>query len=491
MNIFSGKPIRLLTTLFSMLVSIAMLNACGSSGGGSDTTAGIGGTGIAVGKVTDFGSIFVNGNIFDINQAQFLVDGEEKAGQAGQDDLSIGMVVLVKAETNNGVFTGKALEVFYDDEVEGPIAVVPGITVSPDGTQKTFDIFDQTITIDEIDTIFEGTSFNTISVNDIVEISGFRVSPTAINATYVEWKEVLNLPGSEVELRGTIQNHNLGPPDSFEINGIIINTDGMTQIDVPGGLQNGLFVEVEGIIQTQAPTSILASEIELEDEDLDDDIDDVSLQGVISNYMDDSDFEIDGQGIDASGAQISPASANLGNGLEVEVEGDIVGGTLIADELEVREGETELQTTVSPGSVGVTSFELFYPAIAGTVVINVDAQTLFKDESAVADPDFSITNLNDNDFVKVEGQEINGEVVASIVKRIDPDDYKLEGVVDVFGFTNWIEILGIRYNVDGDTEYEDNTMTDVVFFGLLQVGDLVEIKDGQAPLGFADEVEFE
>jgi hypothetical protein len=34
-------------------------------------------------------------------------------------------------------------------------------------------------------------------------------------------------------------------------------------------------------------------------------------------------------------------------------------------------------------------------------------------------------------------------------------------------------------------------MTDVVFFGLLQVGDLVEIKDGQAPLGFADEVEFE
>jgi hypothetical protein len=207
--------------------------------------------------------------------------------------------------------------------------------------------------------------------------------------------------------------------------------------------------------------------------------------------MDDSDFEIDGQGIDASGAQISPASANLGNGLEVEVEGDIVGGTLIADELEVREGETELQTTVSPGSVGVTSFELFYPAIAGTVVINVDAQTLFKDESAVADPDFSITNLNDNDFVKVEGQEINGEVVASIVKRIDPDDYKLEGVVDAFGFTNWIEILGIRYNVDGDTEYEDNTMTDVVFFGLLQVGDLVEIKDGQAPLGFADEVEFE
>ena len=125
MNIFRRKPIRLLTTILSMLVSIAMLNACGSSGGGSDTTAGIGGTGIAVGKITDFGSIFVNGSIFNINQAQFLVDGEEKVGQAGQDALSIGMVVLVNAETNNGVFTGEALEVFYDDEVEGPVAATP------------------------------------------------------------------------------------------------------------------------------------------------------------------------------------------------------------------------------------------------------------------------------------------------------------------------------------------------------------------------------
>ena len=144
-----------------MLVSIAMLSACGGGGGGgsSDTTAGIGGTGIAVGKVTDFGSIFVNGSIFDINQAQFLVDGEEKVGQAGQDDLSIGMVVLVKAETNNGVFTGKALEVFYDDEVEGPVAATPVDVPASNGTQKTFTIFGQTITIDETGTIFEGTTF--------------------------------------------------------------------------------------------------------------------------------------------------------------------------------------------------------------------------------------------------------------------------------------------------------------------------------------------
>jgi hypothetical protein len=502
MNIFRRKPIRLLTTIFSMLVSIAMLSACGGSGGGSDTTAGIGGTGIAVGKITDFGSIFVNGGIFNINQTQFLVDGEEKVGQAGQDALAIGMVVLVKTETNNGVLTGEALEVFYDDEVEGPIAAVPGITVSPDGTQKTFDIFDQIITIDETDTIFDGTSFNTISINDVVEISGFRVSPIAINATYVEWKEVLNLPGSEVELRGTIQNHNPVPPDSFEINGITINTDGMTQINVPGGLQNGLFVEVEGLIQTQAPTSILASEIEFEDEDLGDDVDDVSLQGIISNFnVGLQTFEIDGQAINFSGAQIEPSGATLENGLEVEVEGDIVGGGLIAEEVEVREGESKLETFVNPGSVDTINnfFEVFYPNLPGTVVINVDEQTLFKDESAIGDPDFTLAELMDNDFVKIEGQEVNNEVVASVVKRLDlseADKLKLKGAVDVVAFLNWIEVLGIRYNVDGGTDYEDEngSLTGTQFFGLLMIGDLVEIEDDNDPIptdGIADEVELE
>ena len=491
MNIFRGKPIRLFTIFFSMLVSIMMLNACGGGGSGdddSDTTAGIGGTGIVAGKVTDFGSIFVNGGIFNTNQSQFIVDGDSNATQ---DDLSIGMVVLLKVETNNGVFTDKAIDVVYDDEVEGPIT---NVTPDPmDPSLKTIAVFGQTITIDETGTIFEATSFNTVAVNDIVEISGFRVSPTEITATYVEKTDDLDPGNSEVELRGTIANYVGG--SSFTVDGVTINIDMNTELDVPNGmLVNGLYVEVEGIIQ--ANQSVNADKVEQEDEDFDDDVDEVSFQGLISNYVSDADFEIDGQSIDASGAQFSPANATLGNGLEVEVEGDIVGGVLIADELEVREGEAELQARVSPGSVNSNSFEVYYPLVSGTVVVNVDAQTLFKDEAG-GNPlqNFSINDLNDNDFVKIEGQEVNGEVIASIVKRIDPDGYKLEGEVDAFAFASWIEILGIRYDVDGSTDYDDAYPTATLFFGELNlrgIGTLVEIEeDDAAANSFADEVEFE
>ncbi len=506
MNIFRGKPIRLLTIICSMLVSIAMLNACGGSGGGSDTTAGIGGTGISVGKVTDFGSILVNGSIFNINQAQFLVDGEEEVGQAGQDALSIGMVVLVKAETNNGVFTGEALEVFYDDEVEGPVAATPVDVPSSNGAQKTFTIFGQTITIDETGTIFEGTTFAGLDANDVVEISGFRTSDTTIDATYVEFKGTL-VPGTtEVELRGTISGY-MPPTQEFMLDGVLITFDNMTDIDVSGVLDNGLFVEVEGIYFDNPSVLVHAEEIEEEEEGFGDDVDDVSLQGIISDFMGGPQtFEIDGQAIDFSGAQIEPSGATLENGLEVEVEGDIVGGVLIAEEVEVREGEAKLKAFVSSVNLANNSFEVSYPGL-GTVTIKVDAQTTFEDEKGSSPlGDLELSDLTPVvDFVKIEGKEmVNDEVVAGTIKRIDDDDYKLQGAVDDFIPLTSITVLGIIFPVDDapgtGTEFE-NFPNAAAFFSALDAeitagnDPEVEIEDKlsspQTPLGIADKVELE
>ena len=65
MNSIRRNTNKFTTAICSLITCSSLLSACGD---GSDTTAGIGGTGIAFGKVTDFGSIFVNGGIFDINK---------------------------------------------------------------------------------------------------------------------------------------------------------------------------------------------------------------------------------------------------------------------------------------------------------------------------------------------------------------------------------------------------------------------------------------
>ena len=490
MYIYIWKKFKFTSLLGALLVSSLTLNACGggggsSSSGGSDTTAGIGGTGIAVGKVTDFGSVYVNGDIFNTDMSQFIVDGNSSATQ---NDLALGMVVRIKAATENGVYTGVAIEVVYDDEIEGPIATVPVLN----GTTKTFDIFGQTITIDEIGTLFNGTNFDNINQNDVVEISGFRVSDTEIDATYVEYKGTL-VPGvTEVELRGTIQGLAGTPPtQTFQVDGTSITTNAMTELDVPNNmLVDNLYVEVEGIIE--ADMSVTADRVEFEDDDFGDEVDDVSLQGVVSNYFGIDNFEIDGQPIDASNAQLTPANAAalLQNGVEVEVEGDIVGGILIADELEIEDGEAELRSYVSMVMPGNNTFEVTYASLPGSVVVRVDTQTVFEDETGAVPQNFSINLLNVNDFVRVEGREVNNEVVASIVKRTDPDSsLKLEGIVDAYVPDTSITVLGIQYGLDLGTSY--NPMPPNIV-----VDDIVEIEDDDDPPtnpadGIADEVEEE
>ena len=415
------------------------------------------------------------------------------------------MVVLVKAETNNGVFTGEALEVFYDDEVEGPVAATPVDVPGSNGTQKTFTIFGQTITIDETSTIFEGTSFVDLDVNEVVEISGFRTSDTTIDATYVEFKGTL-VPGTtEVELRGIIQNlAGIQPNQTFQVDGTNISTNALTDLDVPNNvLVENLFVEVKGLIQ--ANLSVIADEVEFEDEGLGDDVDDVSLQGIISNFMGGlQTFVIDGQAIDFSGAQIEPSGATLENGLEVEVEGDIVGSVLIADEVEVREGEAKLKAFVDTVNLANNSFTVRYFGGLGTVVIKVDSQTTFEDEKGLSPlEDLELSDLLEGgvDFVKIEGKEmLNDEVVAGTIKRIDNDDYKLQGAVDGFIPLTSITVLGIIFPVDDTpvtgTEFENPPNAAAFFTALAAATDPeVEIEDDisspQTPLGIADKVELE
>ena len=331
MNSIRRKVNKLTPTVCLLAVCSSLLSACGSSGESSDQVAGIGGTGIVSGKITGFGSIHVNGGKFEIDTSTFMVDGETFVGQAGQDALSVGMVVRLRVETEDGVFTNTAREVVYDDEIEGPVASVIDLS----STTKIITVFGQKITIDETSTLFEDTSFFDIEMNDVVEVSGFRVSPTQINATYVEeTDEDVDFGSTEVELRGIITDYSPGLPESFKINGVTITTDVDTEIEVPDGmLLDGIYVEVEGVIQT--PTSILAEEIESEDEDLDDDIDEISLQGIVAGFTGiANDFFLNNQLVNASTAQLSPADLILVNGLNIKIEGEIIGGLLIADEVE-------------------------------------------------------------------------------------------------------------------------------------------------------------
>ena len=508
MNYLARKFARTRITLLSALFSSILLSACGGGGGVATslilsgvggTGIGVGGTGIVFGAITGFGSVFINGTRYDTSGASFIVDGESLPESA----LKLGMVVKIEAETEDGEFTGNAFEVVYNNEVQGPVDSAPVDKPGTNGMQKTFVVLGESITIDDTATRFEGTSFADIDANDVVEVSGFRTTaPDTIFATYLK-KISVPPAGSEAELRGTITGYTLVPSERFTLNGIVVEV-GAATVNVDGGsLQNGLYVEVEGTIQgSAAPFGVLAAAIESADEDFGDEVDDVRLEGIISEYVDDSNFKIDGQLINAGGAEIEPMGAMLTDGLEVEIEGDIVGGTFIAGKVEVEEEESELRAFVAavPPVTSPNSFTVEFPFTTGmstTVTVNVDAQTAFEDETGP--PPFSLDDLvggGATDYVIVKGTEVGNEINATLVKRVtaDPDERRrLEGIVDDYtaytgGANGSITVLGIEYGLNGDTQYDPDPN--------ILVGDVVEIEDRDDPPtysidGIADKVEIE
>lgn len=454
-----------ITVFLGALIS-PLLTACSTES--EITSAGIGGTGITQGKITGFGSIFVNGIEFDTNQSQFEVDGDTTLTES---DLSIGMVVKITGNINSNGLEGIAENVEYDDEVQGPIATMS----VPTAGQKTLTIFGHTVIIDESTTSFDGTSFNTIKQDDIVEISGFRTSTTEIEATFVKKTGIFEI-GEDVELKGTISSLT---SNSFKFGTITITYDNDTEIEDGIALADGLFVEVEGELQNA--TSILAKEIEAEDEDFEEG-DKVSLQGVISNLQGDL-FTINGQQVDAGNAELSPANTVLSNGLNVEVEGSIVNGVLIAEELELREGEARLQASVFAVDLTNKRIEFRFLAGSGSVFVVTDNQTEFEDESASSGT-FSLSQVMPNDFLKIEGIGSGNQIIAHQVKKLEQiEDTVVQGAVEFFTGTASIDsitLFGVTFDVGNG-----------VLDPGIAIGDIVEIKDEDPADGLIDEISLE
>lgn len=249
------------TSLATLLCS-SLLVSCGDP----LTTAGIGGTGITSGELTSFGSVFVNGVEFNTDNSQFEVDGSIFTTQfdAMQAGLAVGMVIRIRGSIDDNGLTGTAESIEYDDQIQGPVEALPTEVTGSGGSQKLITIFGKEIIIDQVSTSFIGTNFDTLAMNDLVEVSGFHAPDSSIHATFVEWQGTL--PGStQVELKGIISSFSSTSLTlSGTFSGITINIDPDTIIDVPGGvLSTGLFVEVEGIYQDS--TTIDATEIELEE----------------------------------------------------------------------------------------------------------------------------------------------------------------------------------------------------------------------------------
>ncbi|MCW8955383.1 MAG: DUF5666 domain-containing protein [Gammaproteobacteria bacterium] len=435
------------------LLLTSIMVACGGSGG----LAGIGGSGYtSTGTVTGFGSVFVNGVEFETLSTSF--DIEDNSGS--QADLRIGMVVQVDGSINPDGITGTASRIRYGDQLEGPVAVMEGASgfvLNGDVTTKSFRVMGTNAMVDSVDTVFEGTdfSFDSIALTNAVEISGYYDQNDILHATYIKRTAVTFDPTSTVEIEGVISNLE---GSSFNIRNVNINASAANLSDLPNGLQNGLYVEVKGKYDSDSNT-ITASEVEKEDLELHDDGSEVSLEGYITRYVSNSDFDINGYPVNASAASFEPATLSLHEGLKVEAEGNISNGVLIATEIETRGGDAEIHATIAAIDISTNSFTLNL-ALGQPLTVLVTTATTLEDELYEIEP-FSLVDLTADEFVEVVGFETDTDTVTAtkVKRRLPGEKTVLQGYATAVtgdATAGSVTILGVIFNFDTNTAFEND-----------------------------------
>ena len=445
----------------------------------------------AVGQITGFGSVYVNGVEYDTTGASYDVDD---AAASGDDALAVGMVVQVQGAVNTDGLTGQATSISYDDDVEGVVENLA--TDVDDANVKTFTVMGISIRADKNSTNFEGEDdptfgFDTIMNGDNVEVSG-DFSGDILIASYIEKQDASD---DDFEARGTVDQY-----DGSNQFVLVLRNDWTLNVTIDGGAEipfsgvmDGQYVEVEGTIPdpVNAPDSILATKIELEDYDRisDSDEDDVEIKGVLSYDMDagiwsvlDVRLSFDGNTeyspADLSG-QIDDLSAD---GFYVEVEGQYMNEVLQVHEIELEEDDLEFKADVdrvTSTDARAGTVTLSFGSAAGTVDVVVTPDTMFLDDEAA--DHYDLTSIMAGDKVEIEARIADdGMYYASNLNAEDDAGYEIEGPLDAIDDVS-ITVLGVTFTVDMDTVFEN---------GIPSVGNYVEVEDNDSD-GTADIVEVE
>ena len=452
---------------------------CGGGGGGGDTpppppppppppTGGITGTGVAIGPITGFGSVIVNGVTYDTSSATFTKDGLP----ATQDDFSVGQVVLVKGSVDdNGNATADSVE--FDDVVEGPVS-------SHNTTTGEFVVLGQTVRIVPT-TSFDDTPAcpADLTAAVAVEVSGLADANGVIEATRIECRD--GTWDGVMEVNGVVSGHNAGT-QTFMINALEVDYSGAAVDNFPtGAINDGDPVEAKGT--TFAGNTLDATRVEYKGNRFDtEDGDFAEIEGFITRFGSATDFDVSGLPVTTTGNTTfeGGTAADLGLNLKVEVDGNFnASGVLVATKVDIKSA-TAVRVTGTLDSVSGDTL-----TILGITVNTDPLKTRFEDKSEADIDPLRVGDLNAGEYVEIRGQELPvGQITAVVLERDDSDTRtELRGFVEAGGKNDPdLTVLGVTIVTSEGTIYRDSRgttevgMTRVEFWAAVQEGSLVDAR---------------
>ena len=473
---FASNTLRSMSQLKTAgIAALFLLTSCGGEqiagiqGSGATTPADASGT--AVGPITAFGSIFVNGVEYSTSGAAIHIDGQ--SGTEAQ--LQVGQIVTVKGQVSDDGTTGSATEVSFTADARGAIAQL-------DTGGGTFIVLGQTVQVTDTTVFGDGiqpAAIEGLHSGDSVEVSAFTDASGNLVASRIELKS----SAESLQVKGAIAGLDTNT-QTFRINDLTVSYNGIAP---DGVLANGAVVSVEGSA-TSANGSLQASSVGVVPSAAGATNERGDVQGLITSFTSQTDFTVDGQRVatDAN-TQLILHDQTLGVNLLVKVKGTFnATGVLVASKVEAKpqgsgnggnnaEGNTggngngnsngDGNANARDGNVNQNAASAdivrgLVDSVSGNALkvlgvnVTATADTTFNDKSQQHLRTFGMKDMRAGDYVEVRGAaDASNEIHASVIER-DKEENRSYLQGEVAGVaTPEFSVLGIRVTTDSQTHF--------------------------------------
>lgn len=348
-----------------LLAALGLLAGCGGvdSGGtgtGSDST-------LAVGSITGFGSIIVNGVRYDDALAAISDDDGVVRTNA---ELRLGMnaeVIASAVSVVDGVATASASSIRVRSVIEGPIESIDL------ATGQLVAIGQNVLVVDS--TVFDLGEAVPLAVGNLIEVHAtLDVARLRYVATRIERRAAL----ARYKLRGAVNELDL-VGRTLRMGALRIDWSGVSPAEPASTLAPGRMLQImlapTPATGTRTALSIRADMLPLADRDR------VELEGRVTAFTSITEFQVDGVSVDARGARFDGGAAGLVQGAKVEVKGSLRSGVLLAIEVEVEDDAGGDQFFELHGSIESVDAAAMRFVVRG-VTVGWTANTSFDSSSA-------------------------------------------------------------------------------------------------------------
>ena len=440
----------------SMLVFILL---AGCDGGSLQLANGVGGTGITMGRVTAFGSMYVNGIKFNTDDATFIRDG---VGSRSQSDFSTGEIVRINGTIDSNKTTGVAKEVIFSDVLEG--------VVTKTATAKTLEVLGQKVKTDSLTVLHGFKKLTDLKLDNVVEVSGFSINGE-VRASSIKLISESYVDGASLELEGYISNLNTST-QTFNINNTSIDYSMAEFVESNiEDISNEQYVVVSAEENINNGT-LSASFISLVDDELEVDAY-YEIEGFVTQFDSSSDFELDGSPI------LTNASTTYSDGEASDISLDshlIITGfvnsqnVLIAEDIKILSVDAGVLIEANIEAIDLQSQTI---TLLGKSV-SVNSFTLLSDETT-DDTSASLTldDFSVGDSVFVSGGDVDGRFLADRLSKIEviSSDF-ISGMASSIDYdSHEITLSGFQIITGSDTLYFDENSDEVSmadFFSLIE-----------------------